>query len=109
MDWPDSVVELNDSEFESFIGKYPSVVIDFWGPSCAPCKMLSPLIEGLATDMRGKVAFAKVDVTKDLKLTSKMMIRSIPTLQYYRDGRKIKETQGFLTRSRLMQEIRDIL
>lgn len=109
MDWPDSIVELNESDFESFIGRYPSVVIDFWGPSCAPCKMLSPLMEGLSTDMAGKVAFAKVDVTKNLKLTSRMMIRSIPTLQYYRKGIKIKETQGFLTKSRLMQEIRDIV
>ncbi|MDG6225049.1 MAG: thioredoxin domain-containing protein [Candidatus Thermoplasmatota archaeon] len=109
MDWPDSIVELDESQYESFIRKYPSAIVDFWGPSCAPCKMLSPLMEALASEMKGKVAFGKVDVTKNLKLTSKMMIRSIPTIHYYRDGNKVKESQGFIPRSRLIQEMREIL
>jgi thioredoxin 1 len=105
MEWPDTVKELDEAGFASFVKGYPAVVVDFWGPSCAPCKMLSPLIDSLAQEMKGKVAFGKVDVTKNIKLVSSLSIRSIPTLHYYKNGIKVKETQGFLPRNRLAQEM----
>jgi thioredoxin 1 len=105
MEWPDSVKELDEKGYEAFIKTYPSVAVDFWGPSCAPCKMLSPLIEALSNEMKGKVAFGKVDVTKNLKLVQSLSIRSIPTMVYYRNGVKVKETQGFIPKNRLVQEL----
>jgi len=109
MDWPDGVKELDERSYDEFIKSYPAAVIDFWGPSCAPCKMLSPLIDSLAPEMKGKVAFGKIDVTKNIKLTSSLMIRSIPTLIFFKDGRKVKETLGFIPRNRIQQELKDII
>jgi thioredoxin 1 len=109
LEWPGSVKEIDEKGFDEFVRSYPAVVVDFWGPSCAPCKMLSPLLEGLAGEMKGKVAFGKVDVTKNIKLVSSLMIRSIPTLVFYKDGKKVKETQGFLPKNRLHQELRDLV
>ena len=42
-------VELNDSNFEEFISKNKAVVVDFWAPWCAPCHILSPMLEDLST------------------------------------------------------------
>lgn len=105
MEWPDSVKELDEGSYEAFIRAYPAVVVDFWGPSCAPCKMLSPLIDALSKEMKGKVAFGKVDVTRNLKLVQSLTIRSIPTIVYYKGGVKVKVTQGFMPKNRLQQEM----
>jgi thioredoxin 1 len=105
MEWPDVVKELDESGYGSFVKGYPAVAVDFWGPSCAPCKMLSPQMDALAKEMKGKVAFGKVDVTKNLKLVSSLSIRSIPTIYYFKNGIKVKETQGFIPRNRLVQEL----
>ncbi|MBN1540001.1 MAG: thioredoxin, partial [Candidatus Thermoplasmatota archaeon] len=53
MDWPDRTVDLTDATFEEFTRKYKVAVVDFWGPSCAPCKMMAPLLDQLAAEMKG--------------------------------------------------------
>jgi thioredoxin 1 len=105
MEWPNEVRELDEKSYDAFVKGYPAVVVDFWGPSCAPCKMLSPLLDSLSQEMKGKVAFGKVDVTKNLKLVQSLSIRSIPTVVYFKNGVKVKETQGFMPKNRLQQEL----
>ncbi|MGA1866140.1 MAG: thioredoxin family protein [Thermoplasmatota archaeon] len=109
MDWPDKPVELTDATFEGFTKRYRVTVVDFWGPTCAPCKMMAPLLDQLAAEMKGQVVFGKLDVTKNMKTSMSMGIRSIPTFSFYRDGILLKSKVGFIPKSRMMMEIREIL
>lgn len=109
MEWPDGVVELTENTLDEFVKKYPVVVVDFWGPSCAPCKMIAPIIDELSKSMKGKVAFAKMDVTKNLNLAARMSIRSIPTLAFYKNGNIAKQKVGFLARNKFVMELNEIL
>lgn len=108
MDWPDSVKELGENDYTDFVNNYPVVIIDFWGPTCAPCKMIAPVIEEMATKYKGEVAFGKVDVTKNLKLAGEMSIRSIPTIAFYKNGELVKSKIGFLPKNKFNMEIREL-
>lgn len=108
MEWPEGVKEINDEDFEEFTNAFGSVIVDFWGPACAPCKMIAPILDQISVDMKGKIAFAKMDVTKNVKTPMKMGIRSIPTLAFYKDGKLVKTRMGFLPKPRLMAEISEI-
>jgi len=56
------------------------VFVDFWAEWCGPCRMVSPVVEELATDYDGKVKFVKVNVDEANELASKYNVFSIPTL-----------------------------
>ena len=62
-----------------FLGDKPAM-IDFFAPWCAPCKMLSPIVDELAEEYEGKVDIYKIDVDKEERLAEYFDIRSIPTL-----------------------------
>jgi thioredoxin 1 len=109
MDYPDKPVELTDATIDEFTKNYSVVVIDFWGPSCAPCKMMAPVMEQLASDLKGQVAFGKMDVTKNMKTSMSLGIRSIPTFAFYKDGKMVKSKMGFIPKSKMVGEIREIL
>ncbi|MFW3145653.1 MAG: thioredoxin family protein [Thermoplasmatota archaeon] len=109
MEWPGKPTDLTDESIDRFTKDHHVAVIDFWGPSCAPCKMMAPIIDQLAEEMKGQVAFGKMDVTKNLRTTMSMGIRSIPTTAFYKDGALIKTKMGFLNKPKLVTEIREIL
>ena len=109
MEWPSGNIELNDDGLDDFVKRYPAAIVDLWGPSCAPCKMIAPVLDQLASEMKGKVAFGKLDVTKNLKTPMKLGVRSIPTLLFYKQGRLVKSKTGFLPKPTLISELREIL
>ncbi|MFO8051050.1 MAG: thioredoxin domain-containing protein [Thermoplasmatota archaeon] len=109
MEWPDRPVELTDDTLGKFINEYNVAVVDFWGPSCAPCKMIAPILEQVALEMKGKAAFGKIDVTKNTKTAMSMGIRSIPTLAFYKGGQLKKTKVGFLNKPKITAELREIL
>ena len=76
-----AVVTITKDNFEAEVlaCKIP-VVLDFWAEWCEPCKMQSPVIEELATELDGKVKFCKVNVDEEASLALNYQIMSIPTL-----------------------------
>ena len=80
-------VQLSD-----FKGKY--VLIDFWASWCAPCRMLSPVIEQLHNEFEGKAVVAKVDVDNNQQVSLEYGIRSIPTLLIFKNGEVVDKIVG---------------
>ena len=104
----DSPVVVTDSDFEEFIGKHETVVVDCWAPWCGPCRMLSPTIDAMAEDYRGKVAFGKLNTDDNFETASKFGIMSIPTLLYFRNGKLVNKTVGALPRKMIEEQINSI-
>ena len=96
------IVESNEfkSEIESGV-----TIVDFFATWCGPCKMLSPVLEGLAGEMEGKVNFIKVDIDQSLELASEFQISSVPTMVIFKDGQKVDQLVGFLPKEKIQQAI----
>jgi len=107
--WPETPVQVSDDSFESFVKKYPKVVVDCWAPWCGPCKMLSPTIDTLAKEMKGKVAFAKLNTDDNYGTAGKFRIMSIPTLLFFKDGQLVNKMVGAAPKDTVEQQIRKAL
>ena len=85
---------LTDSNFDSEISKHTLIVVDFWAPWCGPCRMVGPLIEELASEYSGKVAFGKLNVDDNRMVPSRFGVRGIPTLMVFKDGEAVDTVVG---------------
>ena len=107
--FPNEPIELTDASFSEFIQKYPLVVVDCWAPWCAPCRILSPIIEEMAHDYAGKIAFGKVNVDENPRVAMEYGIMSIPTLLVFKNGRLADRIVGAMPRKLLEPKITSLL
>ena len=103
--FPKEPIELTDASFSKFVQKYPLVVIDCWAPWCGPCRILSPIIEEMAHDYAGKIAFGKVNVDENPRVAMEYGIMSIPTLLIFKNGRLVDRIVGAMPRKLLEPRI----
>ena len=82
-----TIVTLNDANFEEKVlnAEIP-VLVDLWAPWCAPCRMIAPSIEELATEYDGKALVGKLNVDENPVVARKYGITSIPTLLFFKEG-----------------------
>ncbi len=81
------------------------VLVDFWAPWCAPCRMLAPILAGLAREYAGKMVLVKVNTDEEPELARAHDIRALPTVKLFRHGAVVEEFYGVQTES----TIREIL
>jgi thioredoxin 2 len=70
------------------------VVVDLWAPWCGPCRMVSPALEQLATDLAGQIKLVKVNVDDSPKLQQRFGVQAIPTLMVLRNGKVVARQAG---------------
>ena len=75
-------------------------MVDFWATWCGPCKMLSPVIDGLADRYEGKVLVGKVNTDEQPELAIRFGVMSIPTVIFLKDGKEIDRKVGVMPEAR---------
>ncbi|MCL1805341.1 MAG: thioredoxin [Clostridiales bacterium] len=99
-----SIVTLTTENFEAeaLQAKEP-VLVDFWAEWCAPCRMLSPLVEEIAGEMAGKVKFGKLNVDEAPALAALYGVQSIPTLLLFKEGKVAATSIGVRPKAEIMK------
>ncbi|MCU1439007.1 MAG: trxA [Rhodoglobus sp.] len=89
------IVDAADDDFREVAeSAKPPVLVDMWATWCAPCRMVSPALEELATERAGAVKLVKVDVDRAPKLSERFDIRAVPTLLILDRGETIARQAG---------------
>jgi len=87
------------------------VVVDFYSDSCGPCRMMAPIFQKMAKEMKDKAVFVKVDTNAQYEVSSKFGIRSLPTFMYFVGDprRPINEEKGGIGEQRLRQSVQQAI
>jgi len=90
-----SLSVLSDQNFASeVLSSSTPVMVDFFSTHCAPCKALSPIVERLATDYKGRLKVAKLNIEDAPQTATQFGIRAVPTILFFKGGRAVDTVLG---------------
>lgn len=105
---------LTDNTFDETVkNSTVPLLVDFWAPWCAPCRIIAPVLSSLAKDYSGRLQVGKLNVDENPLIASRFGITGIPTLLLFKDGKPVEQMVGALPRpmlearlaSHLMQKV----
>ena len=102
-------LEVTDANFEELVNAGKPMVLDFWAEWCGPCRMVSPIIDELATEYEGKVTIGKMDVDNNNDLVAQFGIRNIPTVLFFKEGKLVDKQVGAAQKSAFVAKIDALL
>ena len=102
-------VEVTDATFEDFVKTHPLTVVDCWAPWCGPCRMLAPVLDGLAQELAGRVSFGKLNTDENPGTAMRYQVASIPTLLIFARGKHVDTLIGARPRETILQRLEPLL
>jgi len=102
----EKIITLTDKNFQQQI-KNKVVLIDFWASWCAPCRMMAPILNDVATELSGNLHVGKVNIEQYQSLANKYKVRSIPTLILLKNGVEVNRFVGIKNKEFLLQQIQN--
>jgi len=99
-------IHVTDAAFEKTVmqSELP-VLVDFWAPWCAPCRMVAPTLEKIAKENAGKLIVAKVDTDENPEWAGKFGVQGIPTLLCISSGKVVHRQVGALPEGMLREVV----
>ncbi len=91
--------------FSDLVTTRPYLVIDCWAPWCGPCRRVGPVIEALADEFAGRIAFAKLNTDENPQVAAQYRISAIPTLLLFSSGMLVGQITGAYPIDSIRQEI----
>ena len=103
-------VTVTDANFEDEVLKSSvPVLLDFWAPWCPPCRMLSPVMDEIASEKIGVAKIAKVNVDENQELARRFKVQSIPLLLFFKDGAVADQMLGAANKKTLVNKLDALL
>lgn len=100
----EKVITLTDKNFQNKT-KGKVVLVDFWASWCAPCRMMAPVLNDVASELNGNSHVGKVDIQEFQTLANQFKVRSIPTMILFKNGKEINRFVGIKSKDFLLKEI----
>ncbi|PLX01097.1 MAG: thioredoxin [Marinilabiliales bacterium] len=101
------VLNLTSSSFSKTIEEGITIV-DFWATWCMPCKIQGPIVADAAKELNGKAKVGKLDIDKNRDIANKYMIRAVPTIIIYKDGKVAKRLLGVQQKEDLVNAVKEL-
>lgn len=91
----EEMMKLTKENFDAEVmeSKIP-VLVDFYADWCGPCKMMAPVLDGLAAEANGKYKVAKLNIDEEMEIAMRYRVMSIPTFLVFKDGKVVSTAVG---------------
>ncbi|MFQ5741277.1 MAG: thioredoxin [Acidobacteriota bacterium] len=100
------VQEVTDATFqEEVLDSEQPVLVDFWASWCAPCRMLAPTIDEVASEYSKRAKIVKLNVDENADTSAKYNIKGIPTLLLFKGGVIRDQIVGATSKSNIARMI----
>jgi thioredoxin 1 len=104
------VQELTADNFQQeVIDATVPILVDFWSPTCAPCRRIAPIIDELAAEAGGRFGVGKVNAWEEQGLAVQYRISAVPTLLVFKGGVVVNSLVGYQDKRRLLQALKGAL
>lgn len=97
--------ETKPKSFNEIISGETPVLVDFYADWCAPCKMMTPILQQLKSAMGDKLTIIKIDTEKNPDVAIKYQVRGIPNLILFKNGELLWQQAGVIQMPQLQQII----
>ena len=105
-----NLVDFTDVIFDAEVLKSDlPVLVDFWAEWCGPCKMISPIVEEIASDYNGKVKVGKVNIDFNQQVAMTYGIRGIPALLVFNSGAVANQIVGAVPKNHITELLDEVI
>lgn len=103
----EAIMEVGEANFSKVVeASQAAVLLDFWASWCGPCRALAPIVDEIATEMKGQLVVGKVNTDDEGSLAMKYGIRSIPTMIVFKGGKEVERIIGLRSKEEILSAIR---
>lgn len=100
------VKEASERDFKAeVLNSSIPVLVDFYAPWCGPCRLLGPVLEGIARFYDGKLAVVKVNVDESQELAAQYGVQAVPTMVFFRNGQTVDTIVGLPSAGVMRQKL----
>lgn len=90
------------SKFQELISSSRPVLVDFYAEWCGPCKMMTPIVKQVASEIGDKATIIKIDVDKNQQIAAHYQIKGVPTLMIFKNGKSVWRQSGVVQKNQLV-------
>ena len=105
-----NVIELSERDFDAVVLQSDvPVLVDFWSPSCGPCRLIAPLLDVLATENGNVAKIVKVNTYENMTVAARYGVDMLPTIMIFRNGNVVERMVGAVDQARMQTALDEVM